>query len=110
MCRKSPTSESKETCVNMNAGPIYLSSSAFCVAGVRVLQCLVLCCSVLQCVAVCCHVMQCVASVHLVLCCSVLQCIASVLQRVAGVRPVMISEVHTSQEHSSLSKEVLKEP
>jgi len=41
----------------------------------RVLQCVVVCCSVLQCVqcgtAVCCSVLQCVA-----VCCSVLQCVA----------------------------------
>jgi len=67
-----------------------VSSCASCVAGVRVLQCVAVCDSVLQCVAVCCSVLQCVA-----VCC---QCVASVLQRVAGVRPVMISEVQTSQE------------
>jgi len=39
--------------------------------GRRVMQCVVVCCSVLQCVVVCCSVLYCVA-----LCCNVLQCVA----------------------------------
>jgi len=46
-----------------------------------VLQCATVCCSVLQCVAVFCNIMQCVA-----VCCSVLQCVAACCRKVRLVQ------------------------
>ena len=51
---------------------IFLTTAAHSRSLYKVLQCVVVCCSVLQCVAVCCSVLQCVA-----VWCSVLQCVAA---------------------------------